>query len=109
MRKWKLQRDKYLLPIPQLGWDEEEGSPHRYTPTLCPGASQILSLFFLFFFMFLLVCLFLLFRATGAACGRSQARAGMGATAAGLRHSHSNSGSELPLRPTPQLTATLDR
>ena len=31
-----------------------------------------------------------------------------GAVAAGLRQSHSNSGSELRLRPTPQLTATLD-
>ena len=32
----------------------------------------------------------------------------IGAVAAGLHHSHSNVGSELRLRPTPQLTATLD-
>ena len=38
----------------------------------------------------------LLFRATPSACGRSQARGRMGAVAAGLRHSHSNTGSELP-------------
>ena len=31
-----------------------------------------------------------------------------GAVAAGLHHSHSNVGSEPRLRPTPQLTATLD-
>ena len=30
------------------------------------------------------------------------------AVAAGLRHSHSNAGSEPYLEPTPQLTATLD-
>ena len=38
----------------------------------------------------------------------SQARGQNRATAAGLHHSHSDTGSELPLRPTPQLTATLD-
>ena len=32
----------------------------------------------------------------------------IGATAAGLHHSHSNSGSELPLWPTPELMAMLD-
>ena len=30
------------------------------------------------------------------------------AAAAGLHHSHSNAGSKLHLRPTPQLMATLD-
>ena len=40
--------------------------------------------------------------------GGSQARGGIGATAAGLRHSHSNAGSEPLLQPTPQFTATLD-
>ena len=37
------------------------------------------------------------------AYGSSQARDGIGAVAAGLYHSHSNSGSELHLLPTPQL------
>ena len=41
------------------------------------------------------------FRASPTACGGSQARGGIGATAAGLRHSHSNAGSEPCLRPTP--------
>ena len=38
----------------------------------------------------------------------SQARGRIGAAAAGLHHSHSNAGSELSLRSTPQLTATSD-
>ena len=51
---------------------------------------------------------FCLFRAAPAAFGGSQPRGRMGATAAPLHHSHSNSRSEPQLRPTPQLTAMLD-
>ena len=40
--------------------------------------------------------------------GGSQARSPIGAVASGLRHSHSNVGSELHLRPIPELTATPD-
>ena len=40
--------------------------------------------------------------------GSSQARTGVGAAAAGLHHSHSNTGSDLCLQPTPQLIATPD-
>ena len=43
------------------------------------------------------------------AYGSSQARGGIGATAASLHHSHSNAGSDLRLQPTPQLLATLNR
>ena len=43
--------------------------------------------------------------AAPAARGSSQARGLMGATAAGLGHSHSNARSEPRLRPTPQLMA----
>ena len=50
----------------------------------------------------------LLFRAAPTAYGVSQARGRIPATAAGLRHSHSNRGSELCLWPTPQLMATMD-
>jgi len=60
---------------------------------------------FIIFFFFLSFCLF---RASPEAYGGSQARGLMGATAAGLRHSHSNARSEPHLRPTPQLTATPD-
>ena len=42
------------------------------------------------------------------AYGGSQARGQIGALAASLHHSHSNSGSEPSLWPTPQLRATLD-
>jgi len=59
------------------------------------------------FFGFFFFCL-LSFRAAPAAYGGSQARGLIGAVAAGLHHSHSNVGSELRLRPTPQLMATLD-
>ena len=40
--------------------------------------------------------------------GGSQARGRIGAVAAGLCQSHSNSGSKPGLRPTPQLMATPD-
>ena len=53
------------------------------------------------------VCLFVLpfFTAT---YGGSEARGRIGAVAAGLRQSHSNTRTEPHLRPTPQLTATPD-
>ena len=58
-----------------------------------------------FFFFF---GLFAFSRAVVVACGGFQARALIRAAAAGLRQSHGNVGSELRLRPTPQLTATPD-
>ena len=57
------------------------------------------------FFFFLVFCLL---GATPTAYEGSQARGQIGAEAAGLHHSHSNSGAKLHLRHTPQLTATLD-
>ena len=54
------------------------------------------------------VCLFCIFRAIPTAYGGSQPRGWIGAVAAGLCQSHSNSGSEPCLQHTPQLTATLD-
>ena len=56
----------------------------------------------------LIVCLFCLFRAAPMAYGGSQARDPIGAIAAGLYHSRSNTRSEPRLRPIPQLTATPD-
>ena len=53
------------------------------------------------------VCLFV-FAFSGAAYGGSQARGRIGAVATGLCQSHSNSGSEPHLRPTPQLIAMHD-
>ena len=48
------------------------------------------------------------FWAAPAAYGSSQARGQIRATAASPHHSHSNTGSEPCLRPTPQLTAMPD-
>ena len=58
--------------------------------------------------MFWVIIYFLLFRAAPVAYGSSQARDPIGATAAGLHHSHSHAGSEPSLQPTPQLTAMPD-
>ena len=71
----------------------------------------IVVLFFCFFvclFVCFCFCLFAFSRAAPAAYGGSQARGLIGAVAAGLHHSHSNTGSEPCLRTTPQLTATPD-
>ena len=51
---------------------------------------------------------FFFFRATLSAYASSQARGQIEAAAASLCHSHSNTGSELGLQPTLQLTAMLD-
>ena len=55
-----------------------------------------------------LLGLFFFFRASPTAYGGSQDRGLIGDIAAGLHHSHSPARSELHLRPTPQLMATLD-
>jgi len=62
-----------------------------------------LSLSFFFFFN-----LFDFSRAAPTAYGGSQARGLIGAVADSLHQSHSNAGSKLHLRPTPQLTAMPD-
>ena len=67
--------------------------------TLCLEFLLSSVLYFILFY-----CLFAISWATPAAYGGSQARGLIEAAAAGLRQSHSNSGSELRLRPTPQLT-----
>ena len=61
-----------------------------------------------FLFFFFSVSFIYLFRATPVACESSQARGQIGAAAAGLHQSHSNTGSELCLQPIPQLRAMLD-
>ena len=58
---------------------------------------------FFFFLVFLAISL-----AAPAAYGGSQGRGLIGAVATGLHHSHSNTGSEPRLQPTPQLTVTPD-
>ena len=63
------------------------------------GKHDTIILWGLFYFVFVFV---LFFRAAPAAYGGSQARSWIRATAAGLRLSHGNAGSELYLRPTGQ-------
>ena len=62
-------------------------------------------LYFIFIFYF---CLFAISWAAPAAYRGSQARGRIGAIAASLHQSHSITGSQPRLQPTPQLTATLD-
>ena len=63
---------------------------------------------FLSFFSFFFFCLFAISWIAPTAYGGSQARGPIGAVAASLHQSHSNSGSEPSLQPTPQLTAMPD-
>ena len=81
----------------EIIWPEVEGG--------FINLNYFFSSFLSFSFSFVFVCLF---RALSAAYGGSQARGQIGAAASDLHHSHSNMGSEPHLRPTPQLTATLD-
>ena len=64
-----------------------------------------MGVFFVWSFFVFLGFFFLLFRGAPEAYGSSQARGQIGATAAGLYHSHSKLGSKLSLQPTPQLSA----
>ena len=64
-----------------------------------------MAVLFLFIYLFFVFLSFFFLRATPMANGGSQARGLIGAIAAGLCHSHSNTGSKPRLRPTPQLTA----
>ena len=60
-------------------------------------------------FMFVFIIIVIVFsRAPPTAYGGSQARGLIGAVAASLHHSHSNTGSEPWLLSTPQLMATPD-
>ena len=68
-------------------------------------SQPVFGLFCCFGFFF---CLFAFSRATPTACGHSQASGLIGAVATSLRQSHSNTGSEPRLQPTPQLMATPD-
>ena len=72
----------------------------------CSPVSDNLDIIFPFDFIYFLIFIFVFF--CPIAYGGSQARGLIGATAASLHQSHSNTRSELGLRLTPQLTATAD-
>ena len=76
---------------------------HSHNLCLLIDAFRPLTFRFKFFF-----CLFAFSRAVPMAYGGSQARGLIGAIVTSLRQSHSNVGSELCLRPTPQLMAMPD-
>jgi len=62
-----------------------------------------------FLFIYLFILFFWLFSTAPVAYEGSQARGRIRATAAGLHHSHSNTGSEVRLQPTHSyITAMLD-
>ena len=63
---------------------------------------------FVFVFVFVFLSFVVFFRAIPTAYGGSQVRGLIGATAAGLYHSHSYVGSHEYLQPTPHLRAMLD-
>ena len=69
-------------------------SPGNHFPFISPAKHRKL------LYEFQKMFIYFLFKATFAAYGNSQARGQIGATAAGLYHGHSNSGSELHLQPT---------
>ena len=74
------------------------------------SSCEIIIFYFIYFIYLFLssFCLFAFSVAIPTAYGGSQARGLIGAVAAGLRQSHSNTGSEPHVRSTPQLTAMLD-
>ena len=76
---------------------------HTHTQKKPKSSLLVQSTWLINFFFF-----FCLFKAASVAYGDSQARGLIGAVAAALYHSHSNAGSQLHLRPTPQVTAMPD-
>ena len=88
-----------------LGLEESIFSKWLYYQRQSTDSMQSLSNYQRYFFTELEL---FFFRASPVAHGRSQARDQIRAIAAGLCHSHSNVGSKLCLKPTPQLEATLD-
>ena len=96
---WQWDRPAAVTQIRPLGL----GHGPKKTNQKTPQNFRLTNLFFFFFFFF-----FGLFRSETAAYVGSQTRGTIGATAAGLYHSHSNAGSRLHLRSTPQLMAMPD-
>ena len=107
---------KQLFFLCQLAWFQPHDTLVGKWFILSPLVLQFISFlplvihsFILFYlFIYLFFCLFAISWAATAAYGCSQARGLIGAIATGLRQSHSNTGSEPRLHPTPQLKARMD-
>ena len=123
---WTLQEPPHCFPCFQPCcihsiWkflDQGLNPVHSSDPSCCSDNAESLTCcatrkllpegYFLFYLIKKVFLAFVFSRAAPAAYGGSQVRGPIGAVASSLHHSHSNSRSELPLQPTPQLTATLD-
>ena len=80
----------------------------QYSMCITGAQGKLVSVFAFSFFLSLFIYLFLSFSEPHPWHMEVPRLGGpLGAVAAGLRHNHSNAGSKLRLRPTPQLTATL--
>lgn len=83
-------------------WEVGEGRDHGTSVKPQPSKGQALGKgVFYYLFYFYSFCLFAFSRAIPVAYGVSQARDLIGAVATGLCQSHSNTGSEPRLQPTP--------
>ena len=94
------------LTTSKLIWVHQK-TPFRGVPVWLTTKDTIYLFIYLNFFFFFFG-LFAISWAAPTAYGGSQARGPIGAVATGLHQSHSNTGSEPHLQPTPQLTATPD-
>ena len=92
------------VPPPALLPSHMRAHTHTHNPMPSTVNTNSLCIVDLFFFLWS----FCLLGATPVAYGGSQARGQIRTIGAGLHQSHSTSGSELHLQPTPQLMATLD-
>ena len=115
--QWLWLRPAAVAPIQPLAWELPyatgsalKSKTKTKTNSPKPHTTLIINFYDKYLFcLFVFASFFAFSRAAPAAYGGSQARGLIGAVATGLRQSHSNTGSELSLRPTPQLTATPDR
>ena len=101
---WSAEAPKAFSPLPKWVSLKLHFKVIRHSRSFCWFQLILLACLDLF----IILIFFCLFRAIPATYGSSQARGLIGATAAGLCHSHSNAESESRLQPTPQLTATSD-
>ena len=108
---WLWCRPVASAPIQPLAWEPSHAVAAAQEIAKKTKKKEKATIFIIVFYLWPLffVPIFAFSRAATVAYGDSQARGLIRAVATGLHQSHSNAGSEPHLRPTPQLTATLDR